>query len=295
MIVVTSSCVASGSIDVQDGGSASASSQDGRFSRGASRRTRRPRRRRRGRRSNQPYCASRSKPARSSSRRHSGGESHARQHRRRLLAAPHGEGQRPLVLVPVGALEDPGLALEPAAVRLLDVVRPGAKTSKTRRPPGSEQLARGARARAAGPPRSSCAGASGTGSGRAGRARHRRLAQVAVPQVEQLGDPLLGRVAAARPRACPADASTPMTRTPGLGDRHGDPAGAARELHHRPAGRRRLLDVELDVLDDARRPRVVDPGDRVIRACGQPRRTRRRTRRTARGRSRRRAPRPRSP
>src|SRR5919106_587272 len=43
-------------------------------------------------------------------------------HRRLFVPAADGERERPLVDVPVGALEDPGLALEPAAVRLRDVV-----------------------------------------------------------------------------------------------------------------------------------------------------------------------------
>ena len=66
-------------------------------------------------------------------------------HRRRLLAAAHRQRQRPLALVPVGALEDPRLALEPAAVRVLDVLarsarrrrrragRPGASSSRAAR------------------------------------------------------------------------------------------------------------------------------------------------------------------
>src|SRR5439155_18551073 len=43
-------------------------------------------------------------------------------HRRLGALVADGEGERPRVLVPVGALEDPRLALEPARVRLLDVV-----------------------------------------------------------------------------------------------------------------------------------------------------------------------------
>ena len=47
-------------------------------------------------------------------------------------------------------------------------------------------------------------------------------------------------------------------------DRHRDPAGADTELDDRAARRERLLDVELDVLDDAPTPRVVQLGDRVV-------------------------------
>jgi hypothetical protein len=50
------------------------------------------------------------------------------------------------------------------------------------------------------------------------------------------------------------------------GDR--DPARANAELHHLAARRQRLVDVEGDVLDDARAPRVVEPRDGVVDAQG---------------------------
>src|SRR5206468_3355646 len=43
-------------------------------------------------------------------------------HRRRGVATANREGQRSLALVPIGPLEDARLALEPAAVRGLDIV-----------------------------------------------------------------------------------------------------------------------------------------------------------------------------
>src|SRR5262249_10098029 len=46
--------------------------------------------------------------------------------------------------------------------------------------------------------------------------------------------------------------------------RHGDASGPDRELDHRPARAPRLLHVELDVLDHARGPRVVEVGDLVV-------------------------------
>src|SRR6266545_6297049 len=47
-------------------------------------------------------------------------------HRRRLaVSAAHREGERPLRGIPVRPFEDPGLALEPAAVSLGDVVGSG--------------------------------------------------------------------------------------------------------------------------------------------------------------------------
>src|SRR6187431_1101719 len=65
-------------------------------------------------------------------------------HRRGLLAAPDRERQRPLALVPVGALEDPGFALEPAAVRVLDVLRTRGEDVEDEPAAGHEQLARSA-------------------------------------------------------------------------------------------------------------------------------------------------------
>ena len=57
----------------------------------------------------------------------------------------------------------------------------------------------------------------------------------------------------------PSERSTPITGTPGLRDRHGDPARADGELDDRAAAAARLVDVERDVLDDRGAPRVVDP------------------------------------
>jgi hypothetical protein len=54
---------------------------------------------------------------RSSRCRHSSGDRHAR-----CIRVSPGEGEHPLVEVPIRSLPDSRLALEPAAVRLLDVV-----------------------------------------------------------------------------------------------------------------------------------------------------------------------------
>ena len=64
------------------------------------------------------------------------------------------------------------------------------------------------------------------------------------------------------------DESTPTTWIAGGRRRDGDPPGADAELDDGPARRERLLDVEGDVLDDARAPGVVEPGDRVVGAHG---------------------------
>jgi hypothetical protein len=50
--------------------------------------------------------------------------------------------------------------------------------------------------------------------------------------------------------------------------RNCDPAGADRELDDLAARCERLVDVEGDVLDDARAPRVVEPCDGVVDAQG---------------------------
>ena len=91
----------------------------------------------------------------------------------------------------------------------------------------------------------------------------RRVAHVAVAQVEL---DARQRGALARHLEHPGrqvDADDADARR---GDRHRDPARADAELEHRPARAHRLVDVERHVLDDAPRPRVVDPGDLVVRA-----------------------------
>jgi hypothetical protein len=91
----------------------------------------------------------------------------------------------------------------------------------------------------------------------------RRVAHVAVTQIEldarQLG-PLARHVQHPGREVDPDDADA------GRGDRHRDPARADSELEHRPAGADCLVHVERHVLDDAPRPRVVEPRDLVVRA-----------------------------
>src|SRR5581483_5138408 len=89
----------------------------------------------------------------------------------------------------------------------------------------------------------------------------RWVAEVAVAEVD-LGAG--GRRPLARDLEHPArgvDADDPHARQRD-GDR--DPAGPDAELEHRPAGAPRLLDVEVDVLDDAHRPGVVEPCDPIV-------------------------------
>ena len=84
-------------------------------------------------------------------------------HRRCCSSLRTESDELPCALVPVGALEDAALALEPQAVGLLDVLALGVKTSKTRWPPGSSSRAAAA-APGASRPRPACGGASGRGS-----------------------------------------------------------------------------------------------------------------------------------
>ena len=92
---------------------------------------------------------------------------------------------------------------------------------------------------------------------------HRRLAEVAEPQVEQRRRRPPRRPLARRPRA-----SRPTSRRRSRGpppSRSGSRSGPCRRRARPPdRPRERLLDVERDVLDHARAPRVVEPRDRVV-------------------------------
>ena len=175
-------------------------------------------------------------------------------------------------LVPVGALPDPGLALEPAAVRLVDVL-PARREDVEDEPPAGDgaartrRRARRSRSSSVSMWRSERNGAvtSSTRSSTGGRRRSptRRSSSAATPAASAR--------ARGRPSSIPArgvDADHADARG---GDGNGDPAGADPELDDRPADLARLLDVEVDVLGDAR---------------GSTRRRGRRWRRSARSRGR---------
>src|SRR5712691_991100 len=184
-------------------------------------------------------------------------------HRRLARVAADGERQRPRLRVPVGPLVDPGLPLEPAPVRLGDVVGAGREDVEDEPPTGHEHLADG-RER---PPPVGIGAQVEVGAERAGDERDAlldgRLAQVAETEVEQLRDAgALGPLAAdvEHPgRGVDADHAHP-----GSGGRDRDPARSDPELDDRASGLARLLDVEADVLGDADAPRVVEPRDRVV-------------------------------
>ena len=139
----------------------------------------------------------------------------------------------------------------------------GAKTSKTSRPPGGK---RGA-GRGQGLDPLAVVREVKVGAERADDERHplveRVGAQVAEPQVEQVGDALgLGAAAAGGEhlaRGIDADHADALLR-----DRNRDPPGADSELDDGTAGPARLGDVEVDVLGDAAAPGVVELGNRVV-------------------------------
>ena len=116
--------------------------------------------------------------------------------------------------IPVGALVDAGLALDPAAVRLLDVVARGREDVEDQ-PAAGQQQRRGRRRAPRAAPRPSPDGdRHGTGTSRAGRAR---------PPAAGAGRRAGGRAArrrrpparaAAQTSSIPAEESTPITCTP---------------------------------------------------------------------------------
>src|SRR5205823_2945193 len=141
--------------------------------------------------------------------------------------------QRPRALVPLRALEDPGLALEPAAVGLFDVLAARREDVEDEAAAGAEEAAGGAE----------CAEALGVAAEveeRAERAGDEldalgdgRIAQVAEPEVQLRRD--AGEVG-----ALAADLEHPGRRVDADhadavgGDRDRDPAGADAKLHDRP-------------------------------------------------------------
>ena len=167
-------------------------------------------------------------------------------------------------LVPVGPLEDARLALEPEAVRLGDVLAARREDVEDEVPARLEQLVRGPERPQLLAPRRACAAASGRGRSRAARAR--RPAARGGRRRGGRRDPTTpcSSASARATASMPGERSTPITRDPGPRDRHGDPTRADGELDDRAAAALRLVDVERDVLDDGRAPRVVDPRDRVV-------------------------------
>ena len=157
--------------------------------------------------------------------------------RRSCLARAHRERERPRALVPDRALEDPRLALEPAVVRLLDVLPARREHVEDEAPVRLEQRARGAqRAQLLRPP-SPCAGGSGTGRSTSGtrsstggsrRSPRRRSSRSATPAASA------GRAGDREHLGRGVDADHVDS---GLGDRDRDAARPDRELDDRSAAR----------------------------------------------------------
>ena len=169
-----------------------------------------------------------------------------------VAASPRadGERQRPRRLVPVGALEDLGLALEPAAVRLLDVLAARSEDVEHEAAAGLEQRRAPPAAPEASRRRRACAGASETGqitSGTRSLTGGSRMSPCL--RSTSFSTPSLSRVRA-RHLEHPGDSSTPITRTPasaiGTAIR---PVPTASSTTGPPAASA-SLDVELDILDD---------------------------------------------
>jgi hypothetical protein len=167
-------------------------------------------------------------------------------HRRGLLATAHGEGERPAALVPVGALEDPALALDPAPVRVLDVLAARREDVEDDPPTFDEQLAGGAeRAEAVGLGRHVQQRAKGD-QHQWHALRDRRVAHVAETEIEQLldafGTRVLQRDLEHPGRGVDAD------QTDARPSRSGSRSGPCRRRARRPARRTRgLRHVELHV------------------------------------------------
>ena len=184
-------------------------------------------------------------------------------HRRRLLVPPNGEDECPLARIPVGALEDAGLALEPQAVGRCDVL-------VARREHVEHESASGLEHRGCSAERPASVVVVDHVEHRPERDRHernalgdRRPAQIADPEVETFCDALALRVRVRHREHSRrlVDADHP---DPGLRRGYRDPSRPDGQLDDGAARSERLLDVELHVLLDRHRPRVVDPRDPVV-------------------------------
>src|SRR5262245_9548943 len=186
-------------------------------------------------------------------------------HRRGALGTLDRERERPRVGVPVGALVDLRLPLEPAAVRLGDVVVTRREDVEDQAPARDERVScRLQRLHAVPVVRQMEIRPEGTDHERH-RLVQRWAPQIAEPQIEELRDSGLLGTAAARGEHLARRVDTDHALA-GLGDRNRDPPGADPELDDRPTRLARLGYVEADVLDDAPAPWVIELRDRVVRA-----------------------------
>jgi hypothetical protein len=95
----------------------------------------------------------------------------------------------------------------------------------------------------------------------------RWFSQIAQAEIETLRDACLARPLGAH-REHPGRRVHADDVSTGERDRNRDSPRPDRELHDLAAGRERLVDVERDVFDDARAPRVIELGDGVVDAQG---------------------------
>ena len=184
---------------------------------------------------------------------------------RAVVAGAHRERERAGGLVPDCALEDAGLALEPAVVRLVDVLAARRKHVEHEPALRLEELTRGTK-------RPQLLGLGLEVQQRAeGADRERdpltdgRLSQVADAQVEALGDAGRLRGGAGDRQHLRRGIDSDHVDA-GLRDRNRDPAGADGQLDHGAARGESLVDVEADVLRDGPAPRVVEARDRAVQA-----------------------------
>ena len=210
-----------------------------------------------GRESNQPWSASTSKTRLVEQAEPLRRGQPVQAEARAVVAGAHGERERAGALVPDSALEDAGLALDPAVVRLLDVLAARSKDVEDEAPVRLEQLPRRAQ-----------------GAQLLGLGLHvQKRAEGADRERDSLLDGGLAQVSEAQVEAAPRRRPTPRRARDGehlrrrvdadhpdagLRDRNRDPAGADCELDDGPAGGDREVDVEADVLGDRPAPGVIE-------------------------------------
>ena len=171
-------------------------------------------------------------------------------------------------LVPVGPLEDAGLALEPAPVRLVDVLgarredvedEPAAGLEQPRAPRGARAASRSSSGMCSSERNGQITSGTRSSTGGSRRSPRRRSTRCATPS--RLGERARDRSSIAlRERRRRSRGRRPA--------RSGRRSAPCRRRARRPGRRRcqRLVDVEGDVLGDRGAPRVVDRRDASRRA-----------------------------
>jgi hypothetical protein len=183
--------------------------------------------------------------------------------RGRRSGAPDREDERPRADVPVGALEDPRLALQPEAVGLLDVLVARREHVEDEPAARLEQRRRGGERTELLPLVDHVEEGAERDRDERNTLAHGRLAQVTPAQVDTLRHALALGV---RPR----DGEHLLRlvhadhRDTGLRDGHCDAPRADGQLDDGAPRREGLVHVEAHVLGHRARPGVVDRGDPVV-------------------------------